>query len=237
MHIIPVVDIRHGIAVRAVAGERGAYQPLRSPLGELRGQSHGSEPGATPLEVVRAYRALFAFPTIYLADLDGIEGRGRDVGLGERVHEAVPDVGLWIDAGQGRAPSAATLLQTTVVGSEAMSERDLEARIPEHAVLSLDFRGDDFLGPRALLERDDLWPPRVIVMTLARVGSNRGPDLPRMGQIARRVPHIQIYAAGGIRDVADLREVHAAGAHGALIASALHAGKIKADDLAEIIGL
>jgi phosphoribosylformimino-5-aminoimidazole carboxamide ribonucleotide (ProFAR) isomerase len=104
-------------------------------------------------------------------------------------------------------------------------------------VLSLDFRGDDFIGPPALLQRPHLWPARVIVMTLARVGADGGPDLARIAQIANLAPQAQVYAAGGIRDIADLRAARAAGAHGALIASALHAQKIKADDLEEITGL
>ena len=52
-------------------------------------------------------------------------------------------------------------------------------------VLSLDFRGDDFLGPRDILDRDDLWPERIIVMTLARVGAASGPDVARVAEIVQ----------------------------------------------------
>jgi phosphoribosylformimino-5-aminoimidazole carboxamide ribotide isomerase len=105
-------------------------------------------------------------------------------------------------------------------------------------VLSLDFRGDEFLGPRALLEDSFLWPDRVIVMTLARVGTGGGPDLARVRDIARRAGTARrVYAAGGVRGPADLRALRSEGAAGALVATALHEGKIKAGDLHEIAGL
>ena len=34
MQVIPVIDVRGGVAVRAVAGERSAYQPLETPLAD-----------------------------------------------------------------------------------------------------------------------------------------------------------------------------------------------------------
>jgi uncharacterized protein related to proFAR isomerase len=245
MHIIPVIDIRHRIAVRAVAGDRAGYRPLETPLVDAGGavpwgQTHGSDPATTgppPEAIARAYRSLYPFATIYVADLDGIEGRGADAGLAGSLVAALPEVEFWIDAGGG-TPSAATASEAVnVVGSEVLGERDLAQPFPAWTVLSLDFRGEALLGPPALLQRADLWPTRVIVMTLARVGTDSGPDIARVAAIARRAPQARIYAAGGIRDVADLRALRAVGAHGALVASALHAQKIKADDLAEIIGL
>lgn len=243
MHIIPVIDVRYGVAVRAVAGDRGTYQPLETPLAStdgmsFRGQAHGSGPissdrtGLAPIAVALGYRNLHPFSTIYVADLDGIEGRGGNAGLAQSLVGALPDVEVWIDA--GRTTLDRNSWATTVIGSESLAAA---AAIPPSAVLSLDFRGGDFVGPAGLLQRAELWPSRVIVMTLARVGRGEGPDLDRVADIAKRAPGRQVYAAGGIRDVADLRAARDAGAYGALIASALHAQKIKADDLDEIIGL
>ena len=70
--------------------------------------------------------------------------------------------------------------------SAANSQRD-SALIAQHRdsrriVLSLDFRGDAFQGPEEILAEPDLWPRRIIVMTLARVGSGAGPDLARLGR-------------------------------------------------------
>src|SRR4029079_18115661 len=71
MDVIPVIDVRHGLAVAAVRGQRADYKPLATPL------AAGSDPAA----VARGYAALFTFPVLYVADLDGIEGRGRNANL------------------------------------------------------------------------------------------------------------------------------------------------------------
>jgi phosphoribosylformimino-5-aminoimidazole carboxamide ribotide isomerase len=246
MDIIPVIDVRHGIAVRAVAGDRANYQPLVTPLVSAESaspwaQTHGSDPemsgqtGLSAIAVARGYRNLFPFSTIYIADLDGIEGRGANRGLAGALGDAIPDLQTWLDAGRPMVDASSPA--TTVIGSEVLGEADAGGAMPQNCVLSLDFRGDDFLGPPALLHQPDLWPPRVIVMTLARVGGDGGPDLQRIAQIAKCAPQARVYAAGGIRDIADLHAARASGAYGALIASALHAQKIKADDLQEITGL
>lgn len=239
MHIIPVIDVRHGIAVKAVAGDRANYRPLVSPLVSSHwvpwGQTHGPAPNAPSAEAVAfAFSRLYSFDTIYVADLDGIEGRDRNENLSRSLSRTLPDVAFWIDAGLREPPPDDAA--TAVIGSETLTGHELRPIAPQ-SVLSLDFRGDTFLGPRALLQRPELWPQRIIVMTLARVGADRGPDLERIAEIAALAPQSRVYAAGGIRDAADLRAAHGAGACGALIATALHAQKIKADDLDEIIGL
>ncbi len=66
MDIIPVIDVRHGVAVRAIRGQREGYLPLKTPLAA----------GSDPIDVARGLRSVFAFPRLYVADLDGIEGRG-----------------------------------------------------------------------------------------------------------------------------------------------------------------
>ena len=130
---------------------------------------------------------------------------------------------------------------TLVIGSETLERaadfKDIVAEAPGRVVLSLDFRGEEFMGPEALLRDPNLWPTRLIVMTLARVGTGQGPDVARIADVAARGgPGRRIYAAGGIRDRADLEAARQAGAFGALTASALHEGKISAGDLKQIAG-
>jgi uncharacterized protein related to proFAR isomerase len=71
MDIIPVIDVAHGVVVRAKRGDRANYKPIETPL------SASTDPAA----VAKALTALYPFSKIYLADLDGIEGRGRNVHL------------------------------------------------------------------------------------------------------------------------------------------------------------
>jgi phosphoribosylformimino-5-aminoimidazole carboxamide ribotide isomerase len=72
-----------------------------------------------------------------------------------------------------------------------------------------------------------------IVLDLARVGSGTGPDVTLLGELHDRLPDLELLAGGGVRDAADLRALAAAGAAGALVATALHGGAIGAAELDE----
>jgi uncharacterized protein related to proFAR isomerase len=230
MDVIPVIDVRHGVAVHARQGQRDRYKPLETPLAQ----------GSDPVAVARGLLSLFPFRSIYVADLDGIEGRGRHEGLAARLTAALPGVEFWIDDGTSADAAVARAGGVfPVVGSESLADDDL-GRLPKEPgglfALSLDFRGDGFVGPQALLDDAALWPERVIVMTLARVGAGEGPDLQRVAAIVARAGARRVYAAGGVRHLADLKALREAGAAGALVATALHAGTITAGDLIEIAG-
>lgn len=228
--VIPVLDVRHGLAVRAIAGDRANYQPLVTPLAT----------GAKPLAVAQGYRRLYPFSTLYVADLDGIENRGSNTRVLAQLADHMPGVNIWADDGSADEAGVSRLLDnprvTAVVGTESQLGvsrlQQLIARFGDSIVLSLDFSGDDFTGPNRVLADASRWPRRVIVMTLARVGTNSGPDIDRIAGIAQRAgPARLVYAAGGVRNRDDLAAISKAGASGALIASALHNGQIKTGDL------
>lgn len=230
MHIIPVIDIRYGQAVRAVGGDRALYRPLVTPFAS----------NDDPVAVAQGLLAHFPCDTLYLADLDGIEGRGANRELIARLAATLTNTDLWLDDGMTGTPHAPSI--TPIVGSESLVTQDngqdwrttyeTLLRFPQSFVLSLDFRGDRFLGPPELLATPALWPNRAIVMTLGRVGGNAlGPDMDLLIPLVRRAQHRQVFAAGGVRDLNDLRSLQAAGVHGALVATALHSGKLRPEDL------
>ncbi len=234
MEVIPVLDVARGQVVRAVKGDRASYQPLLTPLVA----SHD------PVIVAKALKSLHPFAKIYVADLDGIEGRGRNVHLVPSLSGVFPNAEIWIDAGTGSRGAARALLAapvtTLVIGSESLESilvlKEIVNEAPGRTVLSLDFRGDEFMGPDALLADVSHWPNRVIVMMLARIGSDEGPDVARIRDIVKRAGGRRVYAAGGIRHRIDLDAARAAGAAGGLIATALYDKKISAGDLKEIAG-
>ena len=230
MEIIPVIDMKGGQVVHARAGRRDDYQPIQTPLSS----------SSTPHDVVTGFLCLFPFRRLYVADLDGIEGRGNhDVTLAFLARDN-PGLDLWVDNGIGDKAAASAWLDRDlgclVLGSESQAETGLVRALRDHprAVLSLDFRGDAFLGPSEILQNSDLWPEQVIVMTLARVGAGQGPDLHRLGDIQRRASGRLVYAAGGVRNAADLRVLAEMGLAGALVATALHGGAITSSELASL---
>lgn len=230
MDVVPVIDLKDGLVVHARGGRRDDYRPIRTPLC----------PSSEPVAVVRALLGLHSFRRLYVADLDAIEGRGGHDRVLENLGETFPDLRLWVDNGLSRETTCLDWLTRglgdLVIGSESQIDtallESLGARgLSARTILSLDFRGDCFLGPPALLQDAGAWPERVIVMTLARVGGAQGPDFDRLRQISARVPSARIYAAGGVRGAADLQRLSDDAIHGALIASALHDGRLGADEL------
>jgi uncharacterized protein related to proFAR isomerase len=157
-----------------------------------------------------------------------------------RLNAAFPHLTLWVDNGIADRRGAECWLDGgwghLVLGSESQTDDALVRRFAgdERVALSLDFRGDRFLGPTALLIDPASWPRDVIVMTLARVGSGDGPDLERLAAVAREAPERRIHAAGGVRDAADLAALAGIGVAGALVASALHDGRLTGKDLARL---
>ncbi len=230
MRIVPVVDLKDGQVVHARGGARESYRPVRSILAD----------SSEPLRLVAGLLNLHPFAELYVADLDAIEGQGdHDVVL-EGLRRAFPELRLWVD--KGLASDAACRdwlsrgLGDLVIGSESQSGPALVGRLAGgdgsgRIVLSLDFRGAGFLGPPALLEDAALWPERVIAMTLARVGGALGPDMEVLRALKVRAPERRIYAAGGVRNAGDLRDLAEDSISGALIASALHDVRIARRDL------
>lgn len=233
MLIIPVIDIRHGCVVRAAGGRRDDYQPINTPL------SQSSE----PLDVARGLLGLHqTLRSLYIADLDGIEGRGRNLDTLFRLSESLPDVQVFIDDGSATPDSLAVYRDKPslwpVIGSESLaagSDLTLLTSAAPNAVLSLDWRGDEFIGPAEVLEDAATWPENVIVMTLARVGSRSGPDMDRLRQVKALAGDRRIFAAGGVRNADDVAALSGLTA-GVLVASALHDGAIGRDDLERLAG-
>jgi phosphoribosylformimino-5-aminoimidazole carboxamide ribotide isomerase len=227
MDVIPVIDIKNGEVVHAQGGHRDAYRPIRTPV----------SPTSAPEDVAAGLLRLARFRQLYIADLDAIEGREANDAAVRAIARTAPGIELWIDNGIGEAEAARAWLagcpHCLVIGSE--SQASTEAidllRNEKRVLLSLDFRGDVFQGPRRLLEDPSTWPGRVIVMTLARVGGAAGPDIDRVTEIVTRAQGRPVIGAGGVRNKADLEALRGAGAAGVLVATALHTGALTSEHL------
>ncbi|CCJ06809.1 HisA/HisF-related TIM barrel protein [Methylocystis sp. SC2] len=223
MQIIPVIDIRSGVVMRARAGARDSYRPIASPLAAT----------SAPVDVVAGFLTLHPFERIYIADLDAIEGSGdnsREIGA---LTERFPSLRFMVDAGAASCDWRGAARIDCVIGSESLHDSAFlqAAQHDPNIVLSLDFRDEVFLGPDALHECTKQWPRQVIVMTLTRVGVGAGPDVARVSQIIERAGDRRVFAAGGVRDADDLERLQAIGAAGALVATALHDGALTRADL------
>ena len=239
MRVIPVLDLRAGRAVLARGGVRDAYQPVESVLVAAVGDA---------VALARAFRERLGCDECYVADLDAITGGEPQRAL----LRAIARVGgrPLVDSGVAGPASATALVAVgaarVVVGLETLPSFDALAAIAgaigsERVVFSLDLReGHPVLAPRAPHHGSPLELARaavtagaaaLLVLDLARVGDRRGPDMGLVGAVHGALPEVELLAGGGVRGREDLERLAAAGCDAALLATALHDGRVQRTDL------
>jgi phosphoribosylformimino-5-aminoimidazole carboxamide ribotide isomerase len=249
MRIIGVLDLMDGRAVhaRATDGGRRAYQPVRAVAGVVLDAGDA-------IALARAYLERLGVRELYAADLDAIRGGGPQRVLTNGV--ARLGAPLWLDAGVRTAADASDALASgasrVVVGLETLPSFDALADIcramgSERVAFSLDLRDGAPLGADETIEPGasahtlaaravDAGAGAVIVLDLARVGTGAGVDLALMHRVRAAVPHVALFAGGGVRGPDDLTQLSDVGCDGALVATALHDGRLGAREVAAASG-
>jgi phosphoribosylformimino-5-aminoimidazole carboxamide ribotide isomerase len=235
MRVVGVLDLKGSVVVRGVGGRREQYRPVSSRLC----------PSSEPLAVASALRDAFGLNELYLADLDAIAGAAPELALYEQLRSA--GFRLWVDAGLRQAEQGCLLAEAgiesivagleTVAGPQVLAQ--LAASLGRRLVFSLDLRGGAPLGTwsagdarRIATEAIVRGVRRVLVLDLARVGEGQGPGTEDLcAWLAAAYPEVELAAGGGVRGPADLRRLKEAGVAVALVASALHDGRLSRGEL------
>lgn len=236
MQIIPVLDLLNGVVVHAKKGQRAHYLPIASAL----------TTSSQPTDIVKAFLAVYPFSTLYIADLNAIQKTNQHqphhFEIIKTIQENFPTLEIWLDAGIRKMADLApweALNIRHVIGTENIHQLqdflDLRQKLAEKMILSLDFMPQGYQGPNELLSPAH-WPQSVIVMTLNQVGSNKGVDIETLQSVLKKSgQHQHIYAAGGVRNIEDIATLQQHGAHGALVASAIHSNQLKYADIAKLM--
>jgi phosphoribosylformimino-5-aminoimidazole carboxamide ribotide isomerase len=236
-----VIDLAQGRAVHAKAGDRARYQPVQSVL----------TPGSNgdPFALVQAYRDVVGARECYVADLDAIQGGKLQRDLLQKLVGVAAPCALMVDAGSHSPGEANVLLALgagcVVIGLETLPGFEhlgaaVSAAPPGCIVFSLDLwlgrpvlspesapMGAGLPGPEELIARAvDAGVGAVIVLDVGRVGTGGGVDLELLRRVRRRFPRVRLLAGGGIAGAEELRRLGEAGCDGALVATALHTGRI-----------
>ncbi len=237
MRVIPVLDLLNGVVVRAVAGDRGRYQPLVSRITSA----------TDAVTVAQDLVAAFGLRQFYLADLDAILRQRPNLQVYRDLAQAGCDV--LIDAGLTTKADAAPLLAagagSLVVGLETwLDPQSLHEIVREYSsrlVFSLDLRAGQPLcsgtswpsAPFQIAEQVvEAGITRMIVLDLAQVGTSNGVSTRALcRQLRRDFPHLELITGGGVRSAADLEDLANDQVDGVLIASALHNGQLSMADL------
>ncbi len=234
------------MAVAAIAGERDRYGLLR-----------GTPEGCNPLAWARRFRDQMADarltdpPTLYVADLDAIEGQPPHLELFSSL--AGLDLLLWVDAGVRTADDVPQLLaagvDTIIVGLETVSGPDALAAILDDAgsqrvCFGLDLKNQRPMGdPKASWGTDDpfrlvrraidLGVQKVLVLDLARIGTGTGTGTESLiSAIRQESPtSLELIAGGGVSGLSDLHRLDQARVDAVLVGSALRDGRLRFTDL------
>jgi phosphoribosylformimino-5-aminoimidazole carboxamide ribotide isomerase len=251
MQIIPVLDLAGGMAVHAQAGDRSRYAPLES----------GLVPGRVgdPVALLRAFHTTLGIHECYVADLDAIQGGVVQRTLLRELAEFHTGFAgaLLVDAGTRLPEGALELLSCgaseVVVGLETLQAfADLAAIVDavgrSHVVFSLDLRLGNPILHAAMQDAQGAGPDAVhlaeqaaaagvatlLLLDLGRVGTGCGVDMGLLESLRRRLPDIRLLAGGGVLTRRDLERMRDAGCDAALVASAIHNGRLSAADLAAV---
>jgi phosphoribosylformimino-5-aminoimidazole carboxamide ribotide isomerase len=195
----------------------------------------------------------------YVADLDAIQGGAIQRALIRELAEFHTGFSgaLMVDAGISLPGGALEVLSCgasqVVVGLESLHAfSDLATIVqvigPSRVVFSLDLRlGAPVLHP-AMQDARGAGPDVVsladqaatagvtslLLLDLGRIGTGCGVDLGLLETLRRRFPQVRLLAGGGVLTRLDLERMRDAGCDGALIASAIHTGRVTATDLATL---
>jgi phosphoribosylformimino-5-aminoimidazole carboxamide ribotide isomerase len=188
---------------------------------------------------------------LYAADLDAIlGGRSQD-----EVVSSVASLGtpLWLDAAVSSVDRACHALSLgaaqVVIGLETLGSYTALGDIcrevgRDRVAFSLDLRnGKPLTGGIAIAADEpaqtlaaravDAGVGSVIVIDLGRIGLGAGVDLVLVDRVRRKCPDVMLVAGGGVSGFGDLQQLAGAGCDGALVATALHDGRIGAVETAK----
>jgi HisA/HisF family protein len=236
MQVIPVIDLRGGLAVHAIAGARSNYRPVNA-----AGVTNGD------LQQLAQFFGARMPTAIYVADLDAIEGSTIQLDGWELISR-FSQCPLWIDSGIQDEESVAERFEqvqerqidcTFVLSSETLSSATSIGHIrqvvsSEKLILSLDRKNGVPLSKKAPLREVDLLLAaeaaginRVIALELASVGVGRSNAfLDSWTALTSEFSRFHWYLGGGIRGAADLEEAERRGFCGVLAATAILQGSL-----------
>ena len=237
MKVIPVIDVLNGVAVHGVRGERKHYQPLKSVLCR----------SANPLEIASSFKSL-GFTDLYLADLDAILDKSVNFSV---YNQIVTETGLdlMVDAGIADFARAEEVLAAgvskIVVGSETLESLEflgqaVKAFGENRVVVSIDLKEGKVLSASEAIASLDavsfaqklrkIGVGQVILLDLTRVGTEQGINWELLKNILDKTG-VELLVGGGIRSLQELTELKSLRVSGALVATILHNGKLRVDEL------
>ncbi|MCA9703678.1 MAG: nickel transporter [Methanoregulaceae archaeon] len=217
MDLILAMDLKSGLVVHGMKGDRASYRPL----------DWGLSPTADPAGYVEAIAPRF----LYIADLD------RIARTGDHDREVIRCASMvdtcYVDRGvscPGEFIEGDTIIN--VVGTETAGD---DLSVYGSGFLSIDVKDGRVipggLDPTVLLERAEDWAfDGCIILDISAVGTGSGIDAGKLERL-RSAYGRSLYYGGGVSGTRDLSVLEESGFDGAIVATALHRGRIPAESI------
>ena len=202
--------------------------------------------GDDPVEIAKRFAAAGA-QRLHVVDLDAARGSASNATVIARMLQEAK-VELQVAGGVRTEESVQRLLdggaQGVVMGTAAIRDPHLFEKCafghPAQILGAVDVREDkvaiagwldtDPMALKALFGRwADLPLAGVILTSIDRDGTMRGPDLETLGKVRKMTRHNLLYS-GGISSTDDMRRVFAAGAEALILGKALYEGRVRLED-------
>jgi phosphoribosylformimino-5-aminoimidazole carboxamide ribotide isomerase len=228
--VIPALDVLEGRCVRLAAGD-----PNRVTI-------EGGDP-----ERAASRLAAEGAPLLHLVDLDGALSGSASFPLLARVVRAAGSTPVQVGGGYRTLEMVDAALAAgaarVMVGTAALDPDFLQAasaRFGHRLVVAVDAR-EGRVTRHGWAATTDIAPvdlaracaeagvARLLVTSTARDGSLAGPDLELLRAV-RDASRLPVIAAGGIASLDDLRRIRGLGCEGAILGSALWAGRVQLAD-------
>ena len=222
MRCIFVLDVFNGAVVHAVRGERSLYEPID--------RYSRIVSSSDPLGVLKEIRP----KEVYVADLNLLTGSGDNLAAIANISciaKTMADIGITLADDMDYLPKGITPVLGTETASmnlidEAALQRDIVVSIDMNRRKVISRDPELTLAPLEVIRKLNGIPiDGVILLELDRVGTTLGLDTDFLEKAVSVSDH-PLILGGGVKGVEDLQTLEDLGFRGALVATAVHNGKI-----------
>ena len=226
--IVFVLDIYNRTVVHAQGGNRQNYQPIH--------KSSVLCNTSKPIEVIDAINP----KEVYIADLNILQGIGEHDTNFNDIRAVLQKVKTMLDPGISSLSDIGdtlSLASSVILGTETASLDTISraaSEFPGRVNVSIDIKNgriltrdpdmpNDPIEVIGMLNNMDIRD--IIILDMDRVGTSSGVDAQFLSTIAASSNH-DVLLGGGVKDMSDIESLKDIGLKGALVATALHNGKI-----------
>jgi len=233
MEIIPAIDIIDGKCVRLIQGNFKSKKIYSS----------------NPLKIAQLFQKA-GFKRLHLIDLEGAKvGRIKNR---KTIEKIAKNTNLLIEFGGGVREERDIkkllnlVIDRVILGSLVLKEpkkfKKILKKFDEKILVAIDAKGDEiyYRGWQQKTKKElsfflkdliKLGVKSVIYTDIERDGTLKGPNFSLYQKLISKFPNLKIIAAGGIRNIKDLKKLSKIGLSGAIIGKAIYEKKIKLSDL------